>query len=309
MVVKVINNNTPLISVVIPTYNHAEFLKNALEGIRGQKYSNLEVIVVDNCSEDHTDKVVESFGDLEIKLFKINNNGIIGASRNLGIDKAKGKWIAFLDSDDVWYPSRLSTCFKVVDFVSSKFDVISTDEMMVFIENGKEKILRHGPFSKNMYRDMLIFGNRLSTSATFVKKSFIARHELRFSESSNHVTAEDYDFWLHLARNNAKFIFIPSVQGNYNIHGNNASSYIDLHSAAEKCVLKKHTLELQGFEMNKRKLWRKVRSRIYLGQSLRRLRLLQFGRALLLFIKSYFLSPIGIFELVVLKIKSIKKEG
>jgi glycosyltransferase involved in cell wall biosynthesis len=302
-----INSSNPLISVVIPTYNHAEFLKRALQGVQSQGYDNLEVIVVDNHSDDYTDEVVGSFSNLDIKLLKINNKGVIGASRNYGIDHAKGEWIAFLDSDDFWYPTRLSICSGLFDS-AHQFDVISTDELMVFSGTDKQQLLQHGPSSDDMYRDMILLGNRLSPSATLVKRSLLTRHNIKFSESKLHVTVEDYDFWMQLARHSAKFNFIRSVQGTYNIHGNNASSRIDVHSAAERCVLKMHTLELQEFEINRRKLWRKVRSRIYLGQALRRFRALQFWRALLLFIKSYFLSPFGIFELVWMKTKTTKKE-
>ena len=301
-----INSNNPLISVVIPTYNHAEFLKRALEGVQNQEYDNLEVIVVDNHSDDHTDEVVGSFSSLNIKLLKINNKGIIGASRNYGIEHAMGEWIAFLDSDDFWYPTRLSICSDCFDG-SHQLDVISTDELIVFSGTDKQEVLQHGPASKDMYQDMILLGNRLSPSATLVKKSLLSLYDLKFSESELHVTVEDYDFWMQLARHGATFHFIRSVQGTYNIHGGNASSRIDLHSAAERRVLKMHTLELQNFEINKQKLWKKVRSRIYLGQGLRRLRVLQFWQALVLFIKAFFLSPFGIFGLIWVKTTSNKK--
>jgi len=302
-----ISKKQPLVSVVIPTYNHANFLKIALEGVANQEYKNLEVIVVDNHSDDNTDEVIESFPNLNIKLLKIHNNGVIGASRNLGLDRAKGDWVAFLDSDDFWYPGRISACAHLLDD-GIQFDVISTDEIMVFSGTDKQQLLQHGPSSDDMYRDMILLGNRLSPSATLVKRSLLTRHNIKFSESKLHVTVEDYDFWLQLARHGANFKFLRSVQGTYNIHGNNASSRIDVHSAAERCVLKMHTLELQEFERNKRKLWRKVRSRIYLGQGLRRFRALQFRRALLLFIKSCFLSPFAIIKLVWMKTKSTNKE-
>jgi len=300
-----ITYNQPLVTVVIPTYNHADFLKIALEGVANQKYKNLEVIVVDNYSDDNTDEVVKSFQNLNISLLKVQNNGVIGVSRNLGLNHATGDWVAFLDSDDFWYPERISACAHLLSD-DNQFDVISTDEVMVFSRTDEQRLLLHGPLSSNMYRDMILYGNRLSPSATLVKRAFLTLHNLNFSESIFHVTVEDYDFWLQLARHSAKFNFIRSVQGTYNIHGDNASYRIDVHSAAERCVLKMHTLELQEFEINKRKLWRKVRSRIYLGQGLRRFRALQFWRALLLFIKSYFLSPFGIFELLWMKIKTTK---
>lgn len=293
----------PLVTVVIPTYNHADFLKIALEGVANQEYKNIEVIVVDNHSDDNTDEVVESFLNLNITLLKVHNKGVIGVSRNLGLNHATGDWVAFLDSDDFWYPGRISACAHLLGS-EIQFDVISTDEVMLFSDTDEQRLLHHGPFSSDMYRDMILFGNRLSPSATLVRRSFLILNNLKFSESLLHVTVEDYEFWLQLARHGAKFNFIRSVQGTYNIHGDNASSRIDEHSAAERCVLKMHTLELQEFEINKRKLWRKVRSRIYLGQGLRRFRALQFCRALLLFLKSYLLSPFGIFELIWMKTKN-----
>ena len=92
----------PFVSVVIPTYNHAKFLGKALESVIYQTYRNWEVIVIDNKSTDGTRQVIENYKDPRIQYFKISNDGIIAKSRNLGINVAKGEWIAFLDSDDWW---------------------------------------------------------------------------------------------------------------------------------------------------------------------------------------------------------------
>ena len=137
--VKVMQIETsPLISVVIPTYNHAEFLKVAISSVLAQTYQNFEIVIVDNHSNDHTREVVVSFSDDRIHLHKINNNGIIAASRNLGIDHAEGDWIAFLDSDDYWYPTRLQC---LVDSMDSnlQYDVISTDEYKINNLTGKKQ--------------------------------------------------------------------------------------------------------------------------------------------------------------------------
>src|SRR4051812_44716056 len=98
----------PLVSVVIPTYNHAQFLGRALGSVIAQTYTNWEAIVVDNHSQDDTDAVVASQSDPRIKLLKIHNNGVIAASRNKAMREARGEWIAFLDSDDAWYPEKLA---------------------------------------------------------------------------------------------------------------------------------------------------------------------------------------------------------
>ena len=101
---------SPLVSVVIPSYNHGRFLGRALQSVLDQTYTKSEVIVIDNHSTDNTDAVMASFADLRITYIKIHNNGIIAASRNIGLRLAKGEWIAFLDSDDYWSRNKLEQC-------------------------------------------------------------------------------------------------------------------------------------------------------------------------------------------------------
>ncbi|MDA9337230.1 glycosyltransferase [Planktomarina temperata] len=292
------NKDHPLISVVMPTYNHAEFLKRALASIVSQKYSHWEVIVIDNHSKDHTDEVINSFKTSKIKFVKIKNNGVIGASRNLGIKHASGEWIAFMDSDDLWYQSRLSACAPFLNDENDKFDIISTDEMMVSNKGNTRKILRHGPASANMYRDMILYGNRLSPSATIVRKSFLERKNLRFSEDLEIVTAEDYDFWLRIAQHEPSFMFLNSVEGEYTIHSDNTSNQVDKHISAIKSVLKEHVFELQKFQPNTAKLWRHVRSHILLSHSLKEFNNLKILKATSLLFMSVLSSPVGFTDII-----------
>ena len=87
--------SSPFVSIIIPTYNNAEFLGKALKSVIGQTYNSWEAIVIDNNSTDQTDEVINKFQDIRIKYYKISNYGIIAKSRNLGINLAKGEWIAF----------------------------------------------------------------------------------------------------------------------------------------------------------------------------------------------------------------------
>ena len=84
---------SPFFTVVIPTYNCADYLKRALNSVFSQTYQNFEIIVVDNSSTDHTKDVLRSFNDGRLMVIKVNNNGIIAYSRNKGIENAKGDWI------------------------------------------------------------------------------------------------------------------------------------------------------------------------------------------------------------------------
>jgi cellulose synthase/poly-beta-1,6-N-acetylglucosamine synthase-like glycosyltransferase len=105
----------PLFSVIIPTYNRAELLLEALESVFAQDFKNFEVIVVDDGSSDNTARVVAGFGN-RLKFLKQPNLGP-GAARNLGASQATGDYLAFLDSDDVWFPWSLE---KYAGIVSGK---------------------------------------------------------------------------------------------------------------------------------------------------------------------------------------------
>ena len=100
-------NPNSLISIVMPNYNQSEFLAYSIESVLSQSFTNWELLIVDNFSSDETTKVLKNFLDPRIKVFQINNGGIIAKSRNYGISMSNGELIAFLDSDDIWYKDRL----------------------------------------------------------------------------------------------------------------------------------------------------------------------------------------------------------
>ena len=104
-------DNTDLISVIIPTYNRAHLIKRSAESVLNQTYKNIELIIVDDGSTDNTKEVIDSIKDERIVYIKQENQGCC-AARNKGIDVAKGKYIAFQDSDDVWLSDKLEKQIK-----------------------------------------------------------------------------------------------------------------------------------------------------------------------------------------------------
>ena len=152
------NKIMPLVSIIIPTYNHAKYLGRSLQSVINQTYKNWEVIIIDNHSTDDTLNLVNSFTDERIKYLKIHNNGIIAKSRNLGIKTAKGDWIAFLDSDDWWSYNKLekcmSYCFNSVDLIYHQLE-IQSDKTKSF----GRKIIQTRKLKKPVLVDLLFAGN------------------------------------------------------------------------------------------------------------------------------------------------------
>ena len=222
------------ISVVIPTYNHAHFLRKALGSVIAQTHRNWEAIVVDNHSGDNTAEVVAGFGDPRIRLVQIHNNGVIAASRNRGISEARGEWLAFLDSDDLWYPEKLQKC---LGLLSEGYDLVCHGER--WFGNGRDRQIFYGPEPRATYRSLLFDGNCISTSAV-VMKTEKARAAGGFLEESEIVTAEDYDFWLRLAKEGAKIGFVRQILGEYTIHSGNQTRGVIRHMEAVLAVLDRH---------------------------------------------------------------------
>ena len=225
----------PKISIIIPTYNHANFLNKALRSVSSQTFEDWEAIVVNNFSEDDTEEVVKSFNDDRISIINFRNNGLIAASRNHGIKNSNSDIIAFLDSDDSWFPEKLEICYKAI---TNGADLVCHNENLV--KDGKVlRELSYGPKEKSSYNEMLFSGNVISTSAVVVKKEHLLEAEL-FSEQKEHNTAEDYDLWLKLARLEINIEFINNVLGEYLLHESNNSGQVTRHLDAVISVTESH---------------------------------------------------------------------
>lgn len=224
-------NQAPLVTVVIPTYNDAGFLREALQSLCAQNFSDWEAIVVNNYSEDDTILVVESFSDPRIRLENFSNNGVIAASRNTGIALARGCYIAFLDSDDTWYPDKLTRCIpyfdKGADLVCHGLRTIGDHESDMYC----------GPQQRATFDALLDKGSCITPSATLVRKEILESVGC-FSEDPSIVTAEDYHLWLKLAKVGISMLFIKEILGEYRFHTNNQSGSVLRHMDSALCVIR-----------------------------------------------------------------------
>lgn len=126
---------SPTVSVILPTFNRAHLLGRAIKSVLKQTYLNFELIVVDDGSTDNTEEVVNGFNDIRIKYIKYKTNKGAAVARNTGIKLARGKYIAFQDSDDEWLPQKLEKQLKIFETAPQEFDVVYTDMLRVN-ENG-----------------------------------------------------------------------------------------------------------------------------------------------------------------------------
>lgn len=133
-----------LVSIVMPSYNTAEFIVETIESVVKQTYENWELLIIDDCSLDNTDEVVKRFlSDTRIRYLKNKQNSGAATSRNRALREAKGRWIAFLDSDDLWEPEKLE---KQIMFMEKNGYHFSYTNYSEIDENGKSNgVIVTGP--------------------------------------------------------------------------------------------------------------------------------------------------------------------
>ena len=210
-----------LVSIVLPTYNRASFLIQALDSVSNQTYEKWEIIIIDNFSNDETSKVISKIQDERIRYFQLKNYGLVSKSRNLGIKLARGEWIAFLDSDDIWHPMKLEIqlfflneydllCSKMIDFsgnfCKSNFGIISEGNVVV----------------KNIPKYRLLAGNPIPNSSVICKASLLKKYKI--SEDKSLISVEDFDLWIRMSKNGIKIGKVNNVLLYYRISKNQLSA-------------------------------------------------------------------------------------
>jgi len=221
-----------LISIIIPTYNQTKFLSYSINSVLNQTFTNWELLIVDNFSSDETTNILASYSDPRIKVFQINNGGIIAKSRNFAINAAEGAWIAFLDSDDYWFPNKLELVSKHCNL---NYDLIY-HHMKVVIDTDRiinSELIKSRKLKKPILKDLILNGNPIATSSVVVRKKRLT--EVNFmSEAPQLIGIEDYNTWLRISNITEAFKLVPVELGVYRKHDNNNSLFkgIDLHVKA-----------------------------------------------------------------------------
>lgn len=182
----------PKVSVIIPTYNRADFLTEAVDSVLNQTWRDFEIIVVDDGSTDGTRDVVGRYGD-RIKYFHKQNKGPSSA-RNFGTSKAHGNFLAFLDSDDIWEPNKLDI---QMNFLQSHPEIkLISCGSYIMGNSRKRKFHIRGDLSGDLFLTLYQRSFINTSSVVLTQDCFFQVGP--FDETIQ--TAEDYDLWLKVAR-------------------------------------------------------------------------------------------------------------
>ncbi len=189
------------ISVVVSTFNRKKLLKRAINSVLAQSLKDFELIVVDDCSKDGTDKLVSSFGDKRIRYFKTKkNSGADSLPKNIGIIKAKGEYIAFLDDDDAYRPDALKILTKYLERTGA--DVVYGD--YILHDNGKNS----AGWSLDFNPSMLGRRNYISMCVAAMKRDILLEIG-GFDE--NIPKFKDWNLWVRLQKFGKSFVHIPII--------------------------------------------------------------------------------------------------
>ncbi len=257
------------VSVVIPTYNCAQYITEAVESVLNQTYKDFEIIVVDDGSRDNTKEVIKRYLN-KIKYIYQQNSGP-SAARNRGIKEAKGEYIAFLDADDIWLPQKLELQIK---FMEKEVGLIFSD-MILFNEKGiiknsflKEKLffnkLSIKPLSsteKVIYDNVfnaLLQENFIPTNTVIVKKECF--NKVGFFDETL-FSVEDRDMWLRIGLfYDIGFINFPLVLKRF--HETNISANQELALKSRLKVMKKF-LNYSNLPIKSKKIIKQTINKIY----------------------------------------------
>lgn len=203
----------PFVSVIINCHNSDKYLKEAIDSVFIQTYQNWEIIFWDNNSSDSSAEIALNFGN-RLKYFRSNSTIRLYAARNLAVEKAEGKYIAFLDSDDIWTAHHLECLISKLDvdckFVYGGYDIVNSkggyvSERLSYLPDGyiQNKLFRRNPIS---------IGCVLIEKELLIDNLFDHFYDL----------LGDYDLWLRLANNN-RFNVVPKVIEHSRQHSKNLS--------------------------------------------------------------------------------------
>jgi glycosyltransferase involved in cell wall biosynthesis len=215
--------DTPLVSVIIPAYNRGMYIAKTIKSLMAQTYKNIEAVIVDDGSTDNTSEIVNQLKARysNIKYLKQKNQGVSSA-RNYGISKATGKYIAFLDSDDLWHVKKLER--QIAKILKEDADACFCGTIKIFEDDKHKEILKNKFDEKKPLISQLMLKNDAQTITWLIRKDIVENYNITFSSKYNY--AEDWEFYCKIMAV-CKVTCVNEYLAYYIIHGNTLTSNFD----------------------------------------------------------------------------------
>ncbi len=229
-------SSEPVVSIVLPTYNRAHLLPRAVESILNQTYKDFELLIVDDASTDNTDTIVKNINDPRIKYIKCIENKGANAARNIGIKAAKGKYIAFQDSDDEWYLDKLEKQVKTMQKASVSVGIVYSGYLK--IENKKSTYIPRDIINQleGDISSELLEHNFIGTPAMLIRRECFEKVGL-FDEQLPRF--QDWELAIRLSKY-YHFKYIKEATMNAYIQTDSITSNDEAHFLAYKMIFEKY---------------------------------------------------------------------
>lgn len=236
----------PLVSVIIATYNCEKYIEKAVLSALSQSYSNIEVIVVNDGSSDGTQYILQRYEE-QIKILYQKNKGVASA-RNLGIKEAKGEYIAILDADDSWLPTRLEKMMNYL--IKNKYDILISNYYYVNEEGNRKypyNAFQDGYFPPNSKQYETLLWKATAFGLMIVRKKEIMSIDCYDEQLKGE--AEDYDLWLRLLQKGLTWGYLPEPLAKIMYRSGSLSrGYSKRRKKALKIIFKKHEVTIGKFK-------------------------------------------------------------
>ena len=213
------SNENPLFSIVLPTYNREKHLPRAICSVLAQKFTDFELLIIDDGSKDNTEKLVKKFADKDkrIRYIKNEKNSGVGYSLNKGLNLAKGKYITRLDSDDYLFSNFFE---EYNNFIKEHPEVIVIHSLPVSVKDNGDLSDELTNIYRNYNKIDIFYLNSINGGGVTIKKNFIIANNLTFYKNT-----EDYKLLADILMNNGTFHRIDKVLVGLRIHNTNGKKY------------------------------------------------------------------------------------
>ena len=204
-----------LVSIIMPTYNCANFIGKTIESVLNQTYSNWELIIVDDCSKDNTEEVVKAFNDSRIKYNKLENNSGAAIARTEAMKIASGTYMAFLDSDDLWKKDKLEKQLKFMKENNYNFTCTAYEQ----VNEAGEKLNKIIKTKKRADYNRILLDCPVGNSTVMYNVEKLGKFEVPNIRKRN-----DDCLWLQILKKEKYIYGMPEVLMEYRIRSNSISS-------------------------------------------------------------------------------------